>query len=309
MKKGLGRGLDGLLGKDIDFSASLQQKNKTETQDDQQKPRMLGLHQLQAGKYQPRHHMEQEALQELAASIKTEGVVQPLLVRPLNKAEKEKDVKYEIIAGERRFVASQLAGLKEVPVVIFEVNDEKAAIIALIENMQREDLNPLEEAKGVQRLINEFNYTHEQAAQAIGRSRATTTNILRLLNLAEPVQVMMAQNKLSMGQGRALLALTSAEQIIAANKIVSQALSVREAEKLINRMKNAREGVIKSKPSTATKNGDTLRLERAIADYLGTQVEIKVNKKQQGSLVINFHNWDQLNYILKKQGLSDIIES
>jgi ParB family chromosome partitioning protein len=216
--KGLGRGLDALLGGDSDI-----------TTPDANTPSELPVAKMQAGKYQPRTRMDEGGLQELAASIKTQGIMQPILVRPVGKD------KYEIIAGERRFRAAQLAGLEVLPVLVRDVDDQAAAAMALIENMQREDLNPLEEAQGIHRLITDFAFTHEQAATAVGRSRSAVSNLLRLMNLASPVQTMLMAGDIDMGHARALLAVDAATQINLANMVVAKRLSVRETEKLVTK--------------------------------------------------------------------------
>lgn len=298
--KGLGRGLAALLGNDINVLDDI--KNDEKGQPEQQ-PSVVDIGKLKAGKYQPRTRMDEGALSELAESIKTQGIMQPILIRPLKGSDN-----YEIIAGERRYRAAMLAGLKEVPVLVREVADENAAIMALIENIQRENLNPLEEAQGVKRLIDEFNFTHEQAAQAIGRSRSLTSNLLRLLNLAGPVQTMLLAGDIDMGHARALLAVDAATQILLANQVVARALSVRETEKLVkqtleNESKKAANVI---KPSA---NRDHVRLEEALSDHLGTRVVLKVNAKNKGQLMIDFHSWDHLNDLLEKQGLSAVIEN
>jgi|LSQX01.3.fsa_nt_gb ParB family chromosome partitioning protein len=317
--KGLGRGLSALLGDDVGLAQVIRgdavvdsattvsvATEKTAVIDGNSinSPNTLNLKQLKAGKYQPRTRMEQEKLKELADSIVREGIMQPLLVRPITGGED----KYEIIAGERRFRAAKIAGLSEVPVLIRDVSDEQAAIMALIENMQREDLNPLEEAKGIKRLIDEFDFTHEQAAESIGRSRSYTSNLLRLINLAEPVQDMLLDGQLDMGHARALLALNAAEQILLATQVVAKKLSVRETERLVKSFLN-KEDEIKKGVATKEKNRDVVRMEEALSDFLGTKVSIKVNAKQQGQLLIDFHNWEQLNTLLEKQGLAEVIEN
>ena len=317
--KGLGRGLSALLGDDVGLAQVIRgdavvdsattvsvATEKTAVIDGNSinSPNALNLKQLKAGKYQPRTRMEQEKLKELADSIVREGIMQPLLVRPITGGED----KYEIIAGERRFRAAKIAGLSEVPVLIRDVSDEQAAIMALIENMQREDLNPLEEAKGIKRLIDEFDFTHEQAAESIGRSRSYTSNLLRLINLAEPVQDMLLDGQLDMGHARALLALNAAEQILLATQVVAKKLSVRETERLVKSFLN-KEDEIKKGVATKEKNRDVVRMEEALSDFLGTKVSIKVNAKQQGQLLIDFHNWEQLNTLLEKQGLAEVIEN
>ncbi|MDO5666871.1 MAG: ParB/RepB/Spo0J family partition protein [Alcaligenaceae bacterium] len=310
--KGLGRGLGALLGDDIGITqvirgdASLEtvtDKDQATTANDTNAGNTLQLKQLRAGKYQPRTKMEQEKLEELADSIAREGIMQPLLVRPLVGQEGV----FEIIAGERRFRAAKIVGLNEVPVLIRDVSDEQAAIMALIENMQREDLNPLEEARGIRRLIDEFNFTHEQAAESIGRSRSYTSNLLRLVNLAEPVQEMLLDGQIDMGHARALLAVSSAEQILLAHQVVAKGLSVRETERLVKQFLNQANQI--SKSPAKERSRDVVRLEEALSDYLGTKVSIKVNAKQKGQLLIDFHDWEQLNTLLEKQGLADVIEN
>jgi ParB family chromosome partitioning protein len=300
--KGLGRGLDALLGEDSTALNNIGTAEKAP-----QTPNVLAVKLMRAGKYQPRTRMDEGALNELAESIRTQGIMQPILVRPL--AGKDKG-HYEIIAGERRFRAAQLAGLKEVPVLVKEVPDENAAVMALIENIQREDLNPLEEANGVRRLLDEFGLTHEQAAQAIGRSRSATSNLLRLLNLAEPVQTMLLAGDIDMGHARALLATDAATQIQLANEVIARRLSVRDTEKLVNKRLRDADGQVTRK-STATpegaSNGDIKRLEDALSDHLGTKVTLKVGAKNSGQLQIAFHGWEHLNALLDKQGLSGVL--
>lgn len=297
--KGLGRGLDALLGADATVLDTLGKPPA-----EPPSPTSLKISQLQPGKYQPRTRMDEGALNELADSIRTQGVMQPILVRPVSGT---KTPKYEIIAGERRFRAAQLAALEEVPVLVREVDDEHAALMALIENIQREDLNPLEEAQGVQQLIAEFGMTHEQAAKAIGRSRSATSNLLRLLNLAGPVQIMLLAGDLDMGHARALLAVDAATQIQLANEIIARRLSVREAEKLVSRALEADQ--ILANRKSKEKSRDVLRLEEALSDRLGTQVAFKLGSKERGQLIIDFHGWEHLSSLLEKQGLGDILES
>lgn len=294
LPKGLGKGLDNLLGDDIDVLVDLQKKPSAGTQS-------LSVDVLQAGKYQPRTHMDETALLELSESIKEQGLMQPILVRPIGKD------KYEIIAGERRFRAAKLAGLTEVPVLIKEVSDQNAAIMALIENMQREDLNPLEEAKGIQRLLNEFKFSHEQAAHAIGRSRSATSNLLRLLNLAGPVQTMLNAGDIDMGHARALLSLDSAQQIIVANQVNTKQLSVRETEKLVNKIL-AGESVKVSSKSKKAVNRDIERLQENLSDYLATKVSFKLGRKGNGQLIIDFNDSEHINALLEKMGLSIVFE-
>ena len=302
--KGLGRGLDALLGADIPaietFSTSKREPVESDTP-----PSTLPVSRMRAGKYQPRTRMDEGALNELAESIRTQGIMQPILVRALDG---ESPTQYEIIAGERRFRAAQLAGLKEVPVLVREVADENAAVMALIENIQREDLNPLEEAHGVRRLLDEFGLTHEQAAQAIGRSRSATSNLLRLLNLAAPVQTMLLAGDVDIGHARALLSVDSATQIQLANAIIAKRLSVREAEKLVARtLKEADTPLSKIKPIGASR--DVARLEEALSDALGTRVTLKVGARGKGQLQIDFHGWEHLNALLDKQGLGSVVDA
>ncbi len=275
-QKGLGRGLDALLSHDVLADASEESLQNIE------------ISKLQPGKYQPRTNMDQVALAELAESIKVQGVMQPILVRPIS------DDHYEIIAGERRWRAAQLAGLSEVPALIRNVADESALAMSLIENIQRENLNPLEEAMGIQRLINEFGMTHQTAGEALGNSRSTISNLLRLLNLSAPVQELMMQGKIEMGHGRALLSLVPAEQIKLANLIVQKQLSVREIEKLVNQIEHP----IAKKNKKPDR--DLLRLQEDVSERLGAQVAIKPKKNGQGNIVIHYTSLDQLDDILNK---------
>ena len=283
--KGLGRGLDALLS----GNAKEQDDVLSEMKVDQLKP----------GKYQPRSRMDEASLNELAASIKAQGVMQPILARMLP------DGSHEIIAGERRWRAAQLAGLSQVPVLVRKVADNVALAMALIENIQREDLNPLEEAVGIQRLIDEFKMTHQTAADAVGRSRSAASNLLRLLKLPQPVQNMLMEGSLDMGHARALLALDGARQITTANKIVGSGLSVREAEKLVHNTLNpaARPEHKKSAP-----NQDILRLQEKIADRLGAKVGIQHGVKGAGKLIIEYKTLDQLDGILAKMDVHGINE-
>jgi ParB family chromosome partitioning protein len=296
--KGLGMGLEALLGPKVSDAPA-----GTETRDET--PRTLRVAQLQAGKYQPRTRMDEGSLYELAESIRSQGIMQPILVRPVGDAAA---MRYEIIAGERRFRAAQLAGLTEVPVLVKAVPDEAAAVMALIENIQREDLNPLEEAQGLKRLIDEFGLTHEQAAQAVGRSRSAASNLLRLLNLAEPVQKMLMAGDVDMGHARALLPLPAAQQILTANEVVAKKLSVREAEKLATRALNPgrQTPLLRVKQD---KSRDIARLEEQLADSLTADVEIRVQRKtkrgEQGEIAIRFSSLDELNGLLDKLGVTD----
>jgi ParB family transcriptional regulator, chromosome partitioning protein len=280
-KKGLGRGLEALLGGSSDITEAVRGEGL---------PNVLRLDAMQAGKYQPRTRMDEGALQELAASIRAQGVMQPILVRSIG------DDRYEIIAGERRFRAAKLAGLEEVPVLVKNVPDQAAAAMALIENIQREDLNPLEEAQGIQRLLDEFDFTHEQAAESVGRSRSAVSNLLRLLNLAMPVQTMLLAGDLDMGHARALLAVDAATQIQLANQVVNRRMSVRETEKLVS-------STTKEAPATkarAAHDGgrDTRRLEEELSDLLSANVKIKMGGRGRGKLQIDFGDLDALEGIL-----------
>ncbi|MBS0496193.1 MAG: ParB/RepB/Spo0J family partition protein [Proteobacteria bacterium] len=274
--RGLGRGLDALLA-----GSGINETNGDSLQN-------LAITQLQPGKYQPRTNMDQTALAELAESIKAQGIMQPILARPIDTD------RFEIIAGERRWRAAQLAGLAEVPVLIRKVPDESALAMSLIENIQRENLNPLEEALGIQRLINEFGMTHQTAGEALGNSRSTISNLLRLLNLSAPVQELMMQGKIDMGHGRALLPLAPAQQIKIANAIVQKQLSVRETEKLVNQIEHPLPKKVK-KPDR-----DLLRLQEDVSERLGAQVAIKPKKNGQGNIVIHYTSLDQLDDILSK---------
>ncbi|ALM85404.1 ParB/RepB/Spo0J family partition protein [Bordetella sp. N] len=299
--KGLGRGLDALLGADVPAIDTFS-KTAVKEKEVEGPPSVLPVTRMRAGKYQPRTRMDEGALTELADSIRTQGIMQPILVRSLPDVPGE----YEIIAGERRFRAAQLAGLKEVPVLVRDVADEHAAVMALIENIQREDLNPLEEAQGVRRLLDEFGLTHEQAAQAIGRSRSATSNLLRLLNLAGPVQTMLLAGDVDMGHARALLAVDAATQIQLANLIVAKRLSVREAEKLVTAAGIAADPVERKKKTSSSR--DVTRLEEALSDFLGTRVALKISARERGQIVIDFHGWEHLNSLLEKQGLSGVLD-
>lgn len=301
-QKGLGRGLDALLGADSTVIESLGKPEKGADS----APTELKLTALRPGKYQPRTRMDEGALNELAESIRTQGIMQPILVRPLAGSTKGK---YEIIAGERRFRAAKIAGLAQVPVLVREVPDESAAAMALIENIQREDLNPLEEAQGVRRLLDEFGMTHELAAQAIGRSRSATSNLLRLLNLVEPVQTMLLAGDIDMGHARALLAVEAAAQILLANEIIAKRLSVRSAEKLVGRyLREQEEGALGQTKSHKEPSGDVKRLQEALSDHLGTKVTLKIGAKDKGQIQIDFHGWDHLNALLERQGLATVLD-
>ena len=295
--KGLGRGLEALLGPQVaDHTAAPLPGDGL--------PHTLALSDLVPGRYQPRTHMDEGALYELAESIKAQGIMQPILVRRL--VDGEHAGRYEIIAGERRFRAAKLAGLSEVPVLVRDVADAAAAAMALIENMQREDLNPLEEAQGLSRLVQEFGLTHEQAAQAVGRSRSAASNLLRLLNLAEPVQTMLMAGDIDMGHARALLTLERAAQITAGNQIAAKKLSVREAEALVKKI-GADFNLLPQKPPK-TKSRDIQRVEEELSDLLMAQVEVRVKKRvkragrmeDMGELAIQFGSLDALNGLIDR---------
>src|SRR3984957_13734377 len=283
-KKGLGRGLEALLGGSSDITEAVRSEGL---------PSVLRLDSMQAGKYQPRTRMDEGALQELAASIRAQGVMQPILVRSIG------DDRYEIIAGERRFRAAKLAGLDEVPVLVKNVPDQTAAAMALIENIQREDLNPLEEAQGIQRLLDEFDFTHEQAAEAVGRSRSAVSNLLRLLNLAAPVQTMLLAGDLDMGHARALLAVDAASQITMAHQVVNKRMSVRDTEKLVTTALESAQADASARP---VKSGgrDLERLEEELSDALSANVKIKLGRKGRGTLTIDFGNRDALEGIIDR---------
>src|SRR5471032_1655770 len=285
--KGLGRGLDALLGGDGDLNNAAPGT-----------PSELPVSQIQVGKYQPRTRMDEGGLQELAASIKTQGIMQPILVRPVGTDTLTGQIKYEIIAGERRFRAAQIAGLDVLPVLVRDVDDQAAAAMALIENMQREDLNPLEEAQGIHRLITDFSFTHEQAATAVGRSRSAVSNLLRLMNLAAPVQTMLMAGDIDMGHARALLAVDAASQINLANQVVAKRLSVRETEKLVTR--TIEEAANPVEPRQKEKSGDIARLEEELSDTLATPVVFKMGNKGRGQLVIDFADLDVLDGVLAR---------
>ena len=277
-QKGLGRGLDALLANDIEDAQS------TDLQ------QMLNVSQLQPGKYQPRSYMDDAALQTLADSIKTQGIMQPILVREVSPD------KFEIIAGERRWRASQMAGLSQVPVLVREIADESALAMALIENIQRENLNPLEEAQGIKRLIDEFAMTHEKAADAVGRSRVAVSNLLRLLSLSSPVQDLLMHNKLDMGHARALIGLDAAQQIMLANRTIQQQLSVREVENLVKKVG------AEAKPNQhkTTVNRDVLSLQNTLSEKIGAVVSIFAKANGAGTLKISYSNLDQLDDIIAK---------
>ena len=280
--KGLGRGLDALLlsgEEDV-------QKNEGSLQ-------TLLISELQPGKYQPRSIMQEEALHALSQSILKQGVMQPIIVRPVGNNQ------YEIIAGERRWRAAKLANLNEVPVIIKNIPDESALAMALIENIQRENLNPLEEAVGIKRLIDEFNMTHEEAADAVGKSRVTVSNLLRLLTLTKPVQDRLLNGKIDMGHARALIGLEGSQQIMLCEEIIQKNLSVREVETLVKNLQNgSKTGV--SPPSPKKTNADVRQLEESLAETLGASVIIDAKKNGSGILKVHYRNLEQLDEILKK---------
>jgi ParB family transcriptional regulator, chromosome partitioning protein len=272
--KGLGRGLDALLGGDETPRDALV---------------TLPVARIQPGRYQPRTKMDQQALAELAASIRSQGLMQPVLVRPVDRE------RYELIAGERRWRAAQMAGLDEVPALVREVPDGAALAMSLIENIQRENLNPMEEAAGVQRLVEEFKMTHEQAADAVGRSRSATTNLLRLLKLAKPVQELVMKGALEMGHARAILVLEPARQVEAANRVAAKGLSVRETEALVH---NILRGPAARRKKRADR--DLARLEEEVAERLGTTVEIRPSRKGRGKVIVHYASLDHLEQLLRK---------
>lgn len=277
--KGLGRGLDALLADDADNNDTLQ---------------VLNVVQLQPGKYQPRTHMDETALQTLADSITNQGLMQPILVRELLAGQ------FEIIAGERRWRAAMMAGLETVPVLVRNIPDESAAVMALIENIQREDLNALEEAHGIKRLTDEFNMTHEAAAQAVGRSRSAASNLLRLLNLTIPVQKMLSEGELEMGHARALLGLEGAQQVMLAEKIVVDDLSVRQTESLVKKWLESNKNIQKTNKTKLTNTQDIKRLEQDLSEKIGASVEIKTKSNGAGVVKISYANLDQLDSLLAK---------
>ncbi len=286
--RGLGRGLKGLLGDDVSMvqmQGLLGEKTAQEAVVSGDVVTEMDMSLLQAGKYQPRSKMEEEKLRELSDSIREQGVISPIIIRPIGEG------RYEIIAGERRFRASQLAGKTKIPAIVRELDDRTTLAVALIENMQREDLNVMEEAVGVKRLIDEFGFTHEEAAKAIGRSRPATSNLLRLLNLAEPVQKMVSEGKLEMGHARALLSLSGGEQVLAATEIVRQGSSVRQAEKMVSNW---------GKEKLAKPKKDDEILERRLSDALAAPVHVNVGRLGKGQIMIDFADLDDLQAIIEK---------
>jgi ParB family chromosome partitioning protein len=279
-KTGLGRGLDVLLS-----SAGAAQREQEESN-----LRQIPVDQIRRGKYQPRIHIKPEALEELAASIRAQGVVQPVVVRPMGQG-------YELIAGERRWRAAQLAGLHEVPAVVRDIPDQAAAAMALIENIQRENLNPIEEARALHRLIQEFEMTHQQAAESVGRSRTGVTNLLRLLELGEVASRLLDEGQMEMGHARALLVLPADLQDETARKVVAKGLSVRDTERLVqNLLKQDRH---KTEVKSPAGNPDVRRLEESLSERLGAPVNIQYNNKGKGKLVIQYNSLDELDGILE----------
>ncbi len=299
-KRGLGRGLNALLGSAAEVKELTDPKpistaaaELADAPEDNHKDglRHISIELIQRGTYQPRVHFEPESLQELADSIKAQGVIQPIVVRPISAG------KFEIIAGERRWRASQLAGLQEIPAVVKELNDQSAAAISLIENIQREDLNPLEESRALQRLIDEFEMTHQQVAEVVSRSRASVTNLLRLKDLNEDVKLLVDERKIDMGHARALLALTGGEQSGLANKAADQGWSVRETEKQVKRALNP---APKVSTSSASIDPDIKRLQDQVSERLGAPVQLEHKSNGKGKMVINYSSLDELDGILAK---------
>ena len=274
--RGLGRGLDALLSNDGDNQSSEETSN------------LIALDKLISGKFQPRKNFNQDTLKELADSIKAQGIIQPILVRMISNNQ------YEIIAGERRWQAAKIANLKEVPVIIKDISDSTALAMALIENIQREDLNVIEEARGIKRLIDEFNITHEEAAEAVGKSRTTVSNILRLLNLCEHAQKALETKKIEMGHARAILSLSLIDQTMMCQKIINQQLTVREVEKAVSK------GETKKIPSKQSKDNDIKRMENELSDRFGTNISISHKQSGKGSMNFKYTNLDDLERIIKK---------
>ena len=290
-KKRLGRGLEALLSKPIADTASV-------TGADKDTLRNIPLELLQRGKYQPRIDMRQDTLEDLANSIKSQGVVQPIIARLLKKTDGETQ-RYEIVAGERRWRAAQMAGLTDIPTVVRVVPDDAAIAVALIENIQRENLNPLEEAQALDRLIKEFGLTHQEAADAVGRSRVSVSNLLRLLELSDRVKAMLESRQIEMGHARALLSISSSEQQLeAARQVVRKRLSVRETERLVRRLLSDQARKTTKKAATSN-NADIRRLELEVSEKLGAKVRIDHSQKGSGKLVINYNSLDELDGILK----------
>ncbi len=282
-KPGLGKGLDILL-------SSPRKSASSGVEDKDSSMRLLAVDKIQKGKYQPRTNMDPEALQQLADSIKAQGLIQPVVVRPIP------DNKYELIAGERRWRACQIAGLHDIPAVIRKIPDQAAAAMSLIENIQREDLNPLEEATAMERLIEEFGLTHQQTADAVGRSRSAVTNLLRLLVLEDKTKELVGKGELEMGHARALLALGGSKQIEAAQKVASKGMSVRDTERL---MKKLTAVIDPSQSAEPVKAPEVLKLEQELGETLGANVVIKYNNKGKGKLTVEYNSLDELDGILE----------
>ena len=290
-KKRLGRGLDALLSKPVAETASLAGSREDGPLKD------IPVDLLQRGQYQPRLDIRQDSLEELAASIRVQGVVQPIVARPIGKAGDSQ--RYEIVAGERRWRAAQMAGLEAIPAIVRDLPDEAAIALALIENIQREDLNPLEEARALDRLIREFDLTHGEAAEAVGRSRASVSNLLRLLDLSDKVKPMLESRQIEMGHARALLSITDGvQQYDAARQVVRKGLSVRETERLVRRMLEGAAGKAAGKKAVSP-NADIRRLEVEVSEKLGAKVSLQHSKKGSGKLVISYNTLDELDGILK----------
>lgn len=279
-KPGLGKGLDILL------SSSKSNKN---ADDNDSSMRTLPVDKIEKGQYQPRLNMDPDALQQLADSIKAQGLIQPVVVRSIGSG------KYELIAGERRWRACQIAGLHDIPAIIKSIPDQAAAAMSLIENIQREDLNPLEEAVAIQRLVDEFGLTHQQTAEAVGRSRSSVSNLLRLLLLEEKTKELVDSGKLEMGHARALLALSDKQQTDTAQKVADKGMSVRETERLVKRLTSQENKV----PVATPKPPEVTKLEQELGEKLGANIQIKYNNKGQGKLVIEYNSLDELDGILE----------
>ncbi|MYM63787.1 ParB/RepB/Spo0J family partition protein [Pseudomaricurvus sp. HS19] len=293
-RKGLGRGLDALLGGATGKEASTAiAEVAVESSSTDGKLMKLPVELIQRGKYQPRRDMHPEALEELSESIKAQGVMQPIVVRPIDSE------RYEIIAGERRWRATQLAGLDTIPCVVRDVPDEAAIAMALIENIQREDLNPMEEAMALKRLQDEFELTHQQVAEAVGKSRTTVTNLLRLLALTDDVKTMLEHGDLEMGHARALLSLDAAEQREIARQVVAKGLSVRQTEAAVRKLQQEQPEVA---ASSAAASADVKQLEESLSEKVGVPVSITYNAKGKGKLVLNYNSLDELDGILSHLG-------
>ncbi|MGH1361323.1 MAG: ParB/RepB/Spo0J family partition protein [Burkholderiaceae bacterium] len=309
--KGLGLGLDALLGDNDSAAAAVNALDLEQPAPDLTRPEVKGppqtapMEDIQAGKYQPRQTFGDDAIDQLAQSIKQHGLIQPIVVREINKGGKRP--KYEIIAGERRFRASQQAGLSDIPVIIRESSDEQTLALALIENIQRQDLNAIEEARAIARLLEEFKYSHDQAAQAIGRSRSATSNLLRLLNLSDLVQQFVVEGKIDMGHARALLALSGADQIVVAQKVIDDGLSVRDTEAIVSAKLSGPDtsaGKSKVVGKSIALDRDIERLQFHLADTLATKVQIKPGPKGNGKLIIEYSDAENFEGLLKRLNLT-----